>query len=72
MGMYDRPDATIFVSEPGDHELTVTITDAQHCAYEARAVTVVTVETGSGPVDDGGGQEAGETILLGSLEVHPR
>ena len=72
MGMYDRPDAIIFVREPGEHELTVTISDADHCDYGVQAMTVVTVEGGSGVMDDGGTQTEGEDILLGSLEVHPR
>ena len=76
-GMFMEPSATVPVEEAGEHRLMVVLSDPHHCEYDARAMTVVTVEEGRpGGMDhetNAGDEEGGPgEVELGRLEVHPR
>lgn len=69
--MYTKDEASIMLSQ-GEHDIMVALADTSHCDYEFQEMRTVTIEEGAAMDHEGGQQPAGEDILLGSLEVHPR
>ena len=69
--MYTKDEASIMLSQ-GQHDIMVALADTSHCDYEFREMRTVIIEEGAAMPHEGDQQAAGEDILLGSLEVHPR
>lgn len=75
-GMYEHPEATVVVDDPGEYQVMATLTDPDHCSYGVDAMTTVMVEEGGTgesvdmPMEEEGG--GGGEVELGRLEVQPR